>query len=332
MRYSSTVTSVSWIPSEAVKGISKPIFDMGVTHYDDPPPDHLVDLDDWRAQDRFRFANRLSAWVEVDDGHIVAAGYGAGGVMGSTTVRLGVAATFAAVGLDDIQHPVEIADGQARFVQTTGGRTAVPAPRHLNRPPFVQLRPPVVWTTLALTIDANGRARHEVVGASTFPRHWIYDDAGDLVAKVGLTDFQGWYHGQVDRHSPWGDEDSPALVTAVETALERELADHIMRSGRKPKVRSLAEGDRLTEQGEAGSELFLLLDGVLSVEVDGEAVAEVGPGAVLGERALLEGGVRTSTLRAKTSVRVAVARTDDLDPAKMAEVSTGHRREDEARA
>src|SRR3712207_7684612 len=40
----------------------------------------------------------------------------------------------------------------------------------------------------------------------------------------------------------------------------------------------------LTQQGEEGSELFLLLDGVLTVEVDGESLAEVGPGAILGER------------------------------------------------
>ena len=30
-------------------------------------------------------------------------------------------------------------------------------------------------------------------------------------------------------------------------------------------------GDTLVEQGEPGSELFLLLDGVLGVEVDGDA-------------------------------------------------------------
>ena len=58
------------------------------------------------------------------------------------------------------------------------------------------------------------------------------------------------------------------------------------------------EGDVITEQGEDGDELFLLLDGVLAVEIDGAPVAEVGPGSVLGERAIIEGGVRTSTLRA----------------------------------
>jgi hypothetical protein len=67
MRYESSVTSVSWIPSEAVEGIVRYGFDVGPGHYDDPPPDTLGDLHEWRAADRFRFANQLRAWIEVDD-------------------------------------------------------------------------------------------------------------------------------------------------------------------------------------------------------------------------------------------------------------------------
>ena len=52
--------------------------------------------------------------------------------------------------------------------------------------------------------------------------------------------------------------------------------------------------------GDPGDELFLLFGGDLAVEQDGRQVAEVGPGAVLGEMALLEGGRRTATLRAVT--------------------------------
>ena len=55
----------------------------------------------------------------------------------------------------------------------------------------------------------------------------------------------------------------------------------------------------LVEQGAPGEELFLLFDGVLAVERNGEPIAEVGPGAILGEMALLEGGRRTATLRAR---------------------------------
>src|SRR5206468_2736748 len=128
--------------------------------------------------------------------------------------------------------------------------------------------------------------------------------------------------------TPWGGYESPTLVTEIETALERELSTSIMRGGEKPKIRKLAAGDTLTEQGAAGTELFLLLDGVLTAEVDGEPVAELGPGAILGERAVLEGGTRTATLRAVTPCKVAVAGADQIDPTALAEVAEGHRRED----
>jgi hypothetical protein len=191
----------------------------------------------------------------------------------------------------------------------------------------VQVAAPLAWSTLALTIHADGSSTHEVVGASPFPRHWIYDDGGALAAKTGMIDFKGWYRRAFGRHSPWGEEDSPALVTVAETALERQLSARIMQAGAKPRLERLATGRTLVEQGEPGDALFLLLDGVLAVEVDGEKLAEVGPGAVLGERPVLEGGVRTATLRAVTPVKVAVALADEIDVDALAEVSRGHRRE-----
>jgi CRP-like cAMP-binding protein len=98
--------------------------------------------------------------------------------------------------------------------------------------------------------------------------------------------------------------------------------------GGRPEIRTLRPGDTLTNEGEPGNELFLLLDGVLIAKVGGREVAEVGPGAILGERAILEGGTRTATLRAVTPAKVAVAPADRLDRAALAEVSTGHRREE----
>jgi len=68
---------------------------------------------------------------------------------------------------------------------------------------------------------------------------------------------------------------------------------------------------------------------LLTVEVDGTPVAEYGTGALLGERAELEGGVRTATLRARTGCKVAVATADTLDQDALLELSSGHRREDE---
>ena len=327
-RIESSVTSLSWIPSEAVTGLNKAIFGSGFTHYDDPPPDVIEDLEALQAADRFRFANQLIGWIEVVDGKIVDAGYEGGCVMGATTLGLGVGqATFAAVAFDDIRHPVELTATSARFVQTVGGHTAVPAPRRVNKPPFVKFEAPTVWTTLALTLHADGTSDYELTGASAFPRHWVYDHTGALAAKAGMADFKEWWRHSFGKHTPWGDQDSPALVTAVETALERELAGHIMRGGGKSSIRKLKDGALLTEQGATGNDVFLLLNGVLSVEVDGEPIAEVGPGAILGERAALEGGVRTSTLRALTKATVAVVKADQLDDNQLAELSDGHRRE-----
>jgi hypothetical protein len=329
MRIESSVTSVSWIPSEAVTGpLLKGTFETGFTHYDDPPPDELDDLEELRAEGRFRFANHLAAWVDIEDGRIVGAGYSGGGLMGSTTVRLAsMRTTFEPVPLPDIRHEPHVSEVSARFVQTTGGRTGLPAPRRVKHPPFIQFKAPTVWTTLALTIRADGTSEFEVLGASKFPRHWIYDDDGQLAAKVGLADFKEWYRDAFGKHTPWGDRDSKALVTAVETALERELSSTIMNADAKPEIRTIKRGAFLVHQGEPGDELFLLLDGVLRVIVDGEPLGEIGPGAILGERAVLEGGKRTSTLEATTPCRVAVARADQIDRAALEQLAEGHRKE-----
>lgn len=329
MRIEASVTSLSWIPSEAVTGVNKAIFGTGFTHYDDPPPDRIDDLAALEKADRFRFANRLEAWIEVDGGAIVDAGYSGGCVMGSTTIALGTKqATFAAASFPDIRRPVAIDGDSARFVQTVGGHTALPAPRRVNRPPFVAFQAPTVWTTLELTIRTDGSSEQELIGASPFPRHWVYDADGVLAAKAGLADFKDWFRTAFGKHTPWGDEDSPALVTAVETALERNVAERIMRGGEKPSFRKLAKGAVLTEQGAPGDEVYLLLNGVLAVEVDGKPLAEVGPGAILGERAVLESEARTSTLRALTKAKVAVAKEEQIDRAHLSQISEAHRRED----
>lgn len=331
MRIESSITSVSWIPSEAIPGLMKLPFEIGLGHYDEPPGDRLpASIPDLAASGEIRFANDLRAWIEVEGGKIINGGHSGKGWIGVTRVAFGPRKlNFPAIALPDIRPDETRTDDAIRFVQTTGGRVAFPLPRKVSRPPFVQITPPLVWTTLALTLHADGRVEREVAGASPFPRHWIYDDRGQLIKKSGTTDFKTWSSDIFGARTPWGSEDSPAIVTEVETALERELSKTIMRGGAKPKIRQVAAGQALVQQGESGDELFLLLDGVLSVEVDGKALAEIGPGAILGERALLEGGRRTATLLAVTPCRVAVATADQVAPEALAEVAKGHRREDQ---
>lgn len=330
MRIESNVTSLSWIPSEAIEGMTKLPFELGVTRYDPPPPDVIDDLDALREDDRFRFANELRAWIDVEGGRIQASGYSGKGHINVSKIAIGPRqAVFQAIALPDLRRDPEVSQDSVRFVQTAGGRTGMPAPRRVRRPPFVQISAPLAWTTLALTIHSDGSSDFEVLGASPFPRHWIYDSAGKLAAKSGLIDFKTWYREAFGVHSPWGAEDSPALVTEVETALERELSRSIMRGEAKPRIKKVKKDSVLCEQGQEGNELFLLLDGVLRVEVNGEPLAEMGPGAILGERAILEGGKRTSTLRAVTPCRVAVASGGEISKEALAQVATGHRREEQ---
>jgi hypothetical protein len=280
MRYESSVTSLSWIPSEAVTGAARLAFDAGIGHYDDPPPGELTDIAALQAADRFRFANVLGAWIEVgDNGEVTGAGYSGGGLIGSTLVTLGALKyRFQAARLTDIQREPEHGDGWVRFSQTVGGRTGAPAPRRVAHKPFVRWLAPLVWTTLTLTLHADGHADFAMTGASPFPRHWIYDNAGQLASKSGLTDFNDWSAGSGIEHTPWGDEDSPALVTAVETALERVLSVQLMHGGQKPKITRLSAGDTLVRQGDPGTEVFLVLDGVIRVDRDEQQLAEYGPG------------------------------------------------------
>ena len=67
MRIDSSVTSLSWIPSEAVTGLNKAVFHTGFVHYDAPPPvaiddlESLVDGEGDRSPDPGR-CHRLILW------------------------------------------------------------------------------------------------------------------------------------------------------------------------------------------------------------------------------------------------------------------------------
>jgi len=327
---SAAATTVSWIPSESVSGLSRLGFEAGIgLHYDDPPP---TELSPGFLQDRtrFRLVNQLVAWVEVRGGQIVNCGYdeASHSRLGHTSVALGRRnVSLVNVSLPDVRREPARQGTEVEFVQTAGGRTVIPFPRRVRDAPFVRFDAPLIWTTISLTLYADGSAVSRLAGASAFPRHWIFDDSGHLSAKAGLADFKEWTKSSFGTQSPWQGQDREALVTSVETALERMLSEQIMRAGQKPHITRLLTGDQLTKQGERGQELFLLLNGVLAVEVGGKKVTEVGPGSLLGERALLETGLRTATLRALTPATLAVTSAEAVDRADLIAVALHHRAE-----
>jgi len=329
MRIESSVTSVTWIPSEAIKGMPKLPFEWGVAHYDEPPHDRLLDLDAMQENDLFREANELKAWIDTDDdGSIAEFGYSGRGRIGVTRIKLGKReVAFPAVQYPLIQSEPEVGDGWVRFRQSAGGHMGLPAPRRVMGKPFFRVQSASAWTTLELTINADGTCKHELAGASPFPRHWIYDADGVLVGKSGTIDFERWYRESHGANTPWGEEESEAFAVAVESELERELSASIMREGAKLERRKLDAGEALIEQDQEGRELFLILDGIVDVEVDGEEVAELGPGALIGEMALLGEGKRTASVYATTPTRVVVVPPEAVSQSALEELAAGRQRD-----
>jgi hypothetical protein len=328
VRIESSVTAISWIPSDAIEGMPKLPFELGVARYDDPPPERLEegDLERLRAEDRFREANRLAAWIDLEDGRVVGHGYEGEGLVGSANLNLGATdITIPGVAFEVLRREPDIRENGVRFEQTVGGRAGFPAPRRVIGKPFLRIQSATTWTTLALTVRTDGSSEHQLVGASTFPRHWVYDGDGNIVAKSGTIDFRAWYRGADAERTPWGDEQSDAFVTAAESALEREISRELMAGKKIPERRTLELDETLVEQGAPGDELYLVLDGVLVVEIDGEEVAEIGPGAIVGEKALLEGGTRTATLTARTRCRVAVIPGDLVDRQELESLAATRR-------
>src|SRR5207249_8104055 len=154
MHIDSSITAVSWIPAGSVTGLARVPFSLGLTRYDDPPPARIDDLDAAQVNGSIREVNRLKAWIEVRDERIMDAGYdGPGGFVGSTRLDLG---------FTEVQVP-----GRARPLlrrSLHGTSTA--------------------WTTLMLTLYADGRKDAWLFGASPFPRHYLYDDEGYPIGQT----------------------------------------------------------------------------------------------------------------------------------------------------
>jgi hypothetical protein len=334
MKIESSVTSISWIPSAAIAGVTRVPFEAGVTHYDDPPPDRWDDLDSVVGPEGARFANDLRAWIEVEDGQITGYGQEGGGRISSTLFRLaGMRIQVEAVGYPELRPEPVVGADFVRFSQTAGGRPGMPAPRLVKGAPFIKTEGPAVWTTLALTLYADGSARRELVGASSFPRHWIYDADGSLAGKSALIDFKTWYRTANLARSPWRSHDHAVLAAEAETPLERHLSVIIMADGIGPAPRpaKVKAGTTIIAEGEAADDIVLLLDGLVQVEANGAELARLGPGSVLGERASIEQGRRTATVRAVTDCRVVTYLAADLPPRELRELAAGHHREDQLR-
>jgi CRP/FNR family transcriptional regulator, cyclic AMP receptor protein len=67
----------------------------------------------------------------------------------------------------------------------------------------------------------------------------------------------------------------------------------------------LGAGDFLFREGESGDKMYVLLEGEADIMVGDLVVETAGPGALLGEMALIDNSPRTASVVAKTPCRLA---------------------------
>jgi cGMP-dependent protein kinase len=89
--------------------------------------------------------------------------------------------------------------------------------------------------------------------------------------------------------------------------------------------RHFAEGEELCHQGDAETHGFVVVEGEAAVLVDGQQVATVTAGDVVGELSMLGSGHRTATLRAITPVHTLVIEPDEIDSVLSADPSSAKR-------
>ena len=80
----------------------------------------------------------------------------------------------------------------------------------------------------------------------------------------------------------------------------------LQRIARASDETELPAGRVLTRQGETGRECFVIVEGQVTVERNGKRIASLGPGACIGDLALLDKGPRTATVTAVSPLKVLV--------------------------
>lgn len=85
------------------------------------------------------------------------------------------------------------------------------------------------------------------------------------------------------------------LLAALSQRQRRKVAE-------TARIRRFTEGTPLVVEGHAPSELFVILDGTVTVAVPGRGSLALGPGSIVGELALLDGGPRSASVVADRPV------------------------------
>jgi CRP/FNR family transcriptional regulator, cyclic AMP receptor protein len=109
--------------------------------------------------------------------------------------------------------------------------------------------------------------------------------------------------------------------------------DALLKVATFAELESHPEGAAVVKEGGYANDFFVIEDGTARVERDGQQLAELGPGDVFGEQALLEGEQRSASVIAASPLRVVKISHWELDKMKrdMPEVVAELNKQVEAR-
>ena len=103
------------------------------------------------------------------------------------------------------------------------------------------------------------------------------------------------------------------IVTLKRVPLFRQLTyNELVRVVGLTSVARAAEGQVVAREGDAGSELYVVLSGEVDVEKSGRPAGTLGLGAHFGELALIDAAPRSATVRARTPTSLLVLRRPEL--------------------
>jgi CRP-like cAMP-binding protein len=99
--------------------------------------------------------------------------------------------------------------------------------------------------------------------------------------------------------------------------LFRDVPDDALRKvATFAELESHPEGAAVVREGGYANDFYAIEDGTAKVERDGQRLAELGPGDVFGEQALLEGEQRSASVIATSPLRVIKIAHWELDKMK----------------